>query len=104
MHNRDDLTPERLAEEFVAYFQMCMLDESEHGRHWRWPLGRDTAQEWLKLIRAESVSQGEVAVLLATAKRYKSEGSGWWDMAGQIYHWAKSQGFDVPAFEVFWSA
>jgi hypothetical protein len=98
-----DMNPEERAAGFVSYFQMCMLDESEHGRHWRWPLGRDTAKEWLRLIRAESVSQAEVSALLAIVFRYRHEGSGWYDLAGQVYHWAESNGFAVPPLKVFWS-
>jgi hypothetical protein len=68
-----------------------------------WDKGRKRAQEWLRLIDADNLSQTELATFMGVvhANRYRS--SGWFDLAGCVYQWAVSQGFAAPSVEVFFS-
>jgi hypothetical protein len=65
--------------------------------------GAETANEWLRLIDAETVTQEEVAILLSIARANMNEGSYWFWLAGSIYTWASSKGFVVPSQEVWFS-
>jgi hypothetical protein len=94
------MTSEEHAEALIGYFSMV---ERENPGTRIWQLGQRTAETWLELIKSENISPNEVAELLSVAKEHKFEGSGWYDLALGIYHWAKKEGFEVPSYESFFS-
>ena len=87
----------QLAQYWVRYYSAC---DPQFARDW-WLAGLQAAQKWLQLIRSASVSQDEVARLLATAKANRRNGSGWSVMALLIYQWAEETGHKVPSPEEF---
>jgi hypothetical protein len=84
------------AEWYVRYFDRA----SEHGGE-VWEKGLTTAQEWLRFIDAEYVSESELLKIIGVvhANRYRT--SGWSGLAGEVYLWVQSQGVSVPSEEKF---
>jgi hypothetical protein len=85
--------PKEHAEALIGYFRK-RASETPDAKVWQ--LGQDTANEWLRLITASTVSQIEVANLIAIVDENKYMGSGWFDLTLGVSHWAKSEGFSVP--------
>ena len=87
------MTLKEHAEALIGYFGRC-ANETPNEKVWQ--LGQDAANEWLRLINASTVSQAEAAGLIAIVDENKSSGSGWFDLALGVSHWAKSNGFPIP--------
>ncbi len=85
------------AQHWVRYYSNC---DPQFAKDW-WLAGLQAAHKWLQLVESPSVSQDEVASLLATAKANQRNGSGWSIMALLIYSWAKETGHSVPSHEEF---
>jgi DNA-binding response OmpR family regulator len=62
-------------------------------RKYKFKLGAETAQEWLRLIDAGSVSESEVAALVAIVTQGRWSGPRWFGLAHYISRWAGSLGF-----------
>lgn len=90
------MTPEEQAAKLVGYFERCAADEAVYEQKARWLLGRDAANEWLRLIQTDLLSPEEVSVLVKLVGENKYEGSGWFELAPGVSHWAKSNGFSIP--------
>lgn len=86
------MTPKEHTETLIGYFDWVNTQYPND----KWGLGRDAARKWLKLINASSVSQAEVADLIAVIDKNKYEGSGWFDLASGVSFWATTNGFSTP--------
>jgi hypothetical protein len=89
------------ADRLVKYFER-RVHENEGGEVWQ--KGLNTAEEWLRLIDSENVSQSELSVFLGVvhANRYRT--SGWNDLAAGAYHWVLSKGLPVPPPKEFFAS
>ena len=85
------------AERLVRYFEQIARDEGGEV----WQKGLTTAQEWLRLIDAEHVSEAELLRFIGVvhANRYRT--SGWYYLAGSAYFWVQSQDVPLPSSEKF---
>lgn len=93
------MEPREHAESLVKYFERIA---SQNENREVWLKGFTTAQEWLRLIDSENVSQEELSAFIGIvhANRYRT--SGWHDLSLGAYHWVTSKGLSVmPAKEFF---
>jgi hypothetical protein len=69
-----------------------------------WQYGLFVAQEWLRLIDAQSISEDEFQRFIGSvhANRYMS--SAWDGMARDIYAWATQKGFSLPEEHEFFAS
>jgi hypothetical protein len=88
------------AERLVKYFGRIA---SENKDREVWQKGLSTAQEWLRLIDSEIVSQIELSTFIGVvhANRYRT--TGWNDLASGAYHWVLSKGLSVPPPQDFFA-
>jgi hypothetical protein len=87
------MKPEQHATTLVRYFERCAAETPSDER---WQLGTEMSKEWLRLINAERATPEEVEALSRVVDVYKNSGSGWFDLACGISHWAISNGFTIP--------
>jgi hypothetical protein len=80
------------AEMLVKHFKQYACEDPNQEV---WQLGLDTAQEWLRLIDLDSVSQVEVSALIDVVCENRHKTSGWFDLALGIYHWSSDNGFST---------
>ncbi|MCP4537516.1 MAG: hypothetical protein GY832_10250 [Chloroflexi bacterium] len=87
-----DVTPAEHAHLLIKYFeQNCLEDPSSA----IWPLGLETAREWLKLIESEAPKESEVSTLVEKVFENKRTclSQGFFDTALGVYAWCKELGF-----------
>ncbi len=89
------------AERLVKYFERIA---SENENREVWQKGLTTAQEWLRLIDSENISQEELSNFIRVIHANKSRTSGWYDLASGAYHWAHSKGFALPKVKDFFDS
>ena len=90
------------AEEIIEYFDSSVQDCVQNGYSVEvWQKGLDTAQEWLRLLGSENVSQRELLAFIGVvhANRYRS--SMWSGFAQEAYDWVSSKGVPVPPHDIF---
>jgi len=98
-----DIEFRKHAEEIISYFdesvQECLQNPDYKIEVWQ--KGLDTAQEWLRLIDAEKVTQNELLsfIRVVHANRYRT--SMWFSFAEVAYDWASSKEVSLPPREVF---
>ena len=87
-----------LAARMVGYFERvaCGSPDVEV-----WAKGLKTAQEWLSLIDAPSVSEQELTAFIGVIRVHRWHTSGWAHMAYEVYQWAQAQGIALPPREEF---
>jgi len=88
-------TPREVAERMIRDFDR-MIHDRQNTKYPKavYGLGRETARKWLRLIDAKSVSESEVAALVATVtKGGKRWGILWRSLARQVSNWARSLGY-----------
>ena len=81
----------------VRYFERITSDEGGEV----WQKGLSTAQEWLRLIDAENVSEAELLKIIGVVHANRFRTSGWSDLAGGVYFWVQLQGVSLPSGEKF---
>ena len=87
----------RHAEDLVNYFGRVAHENSQEV----WRKGLSTAQEWLRLIDAENVSQAELSKFIGIVHANRFRSSGWHDLALGAYNWVLAKGSPVPPVEEF---
>jgi hypothetical protein len=88
------------AENLVRYFERIIR---EYGDGEVWQKGLKTAQDWLRLIDTENLSEKELSTFtrVVHANRYRT--SGWHDLALGSYFWAVSKGAKLPPPQEFFA-
>jgi hypothetical protein len=88
------------AERLLKYFQR--VSQENVAEVWR--KGLVTAQEWLRLIKAENSSNEEISKFMGIvhANRYRT--SGWLDLALGAYHWANTKEVGLLASRDFFAS
>jgi hypothetical protein len=89
----EHMTPKEHAAVLIGYFERCAKQTPDEET---WRLGQATANEWLRLMNTATVSKPEVSALIASVDKNKYSGSGWFDLALGVSHWATSNGFLIP--------
>jgi hypothetical protein len=84
------------AESSVKYFERIVRDYPAE----IWYKALATAREWLRLARADVVSNAEMSALLGAVYGHCHGSTAWWDLAAGVYQWVQSIGGSVPSFEV----
>ena len=87
------MASEQQAIALAEYFDKCATETPGEER---WQLGAKMSREWLRLVNAKKATSEEVEALIRTVDVYKHSGSGWFDLACGISHWAISNGFPIP--------
>jgi hypothetical protein len=89
--------------QLIKYFER-IASQNENENREVWLKGFNTAQEWVRLIDSESVSQVEVSRFMGVvhANRYRT--SAWHDLALGTYHWASTKGFELPPPDEFFAS
>ena len=94
-----DLEAREHAEELVKYFDRIIRD---FGDSEVWQKGLTTAQEWLRLIKADNVSSAELSAFIGVVHANWDRSSGWWTLAGGAYEWVRTKDATVaPEKEFF---
>lgn len=68
-----------------------------------WAKGLGTAQEWLRLIDAPSVSEQELSAFLGVIHVHRWHTAAWANMAYEAYQWARKQSAALPPSEKFFA-
>ncbi|MBK9745877.1 MAG: hypothetical protein IPO91_03785 [Chloroflexi bacterium] len=87
------------AVQMVGYFERVARERPDMPV---WAKGRKTAQEWLRLIDAQSVSELELTAFVGVICVHQAHTIGWSDLANEAYQWAQTQGFALPSIEEFY--
>lgn len=66
-------------------------------------MGAVLTQRWMDVMRSDSVSPAEVALLLDELMRNPDPGSGWYDLWLHVAGWAADSGYAVPAARNPWA-
>lgn len=84
-----------LAERYVAYFAHIVRESHAE----LWEKGLKTANEWKRLIDADSKSDSELSALLGIIRANSGRTMGWSGLASGVYSWVESQGYPVTSRE-----
>jgi len=88
-----DIDYRECAEGHIGYFRHIASDQSQPNV---WVKGLETAQEWLRLIVSEDVSQDEIAKFMGVVHANRNRSSHWMTLACDTYDWASSKGLELP--------
>ncbi len=95
------------AQGYIEYFKESVQESSNNPEDKLskvWQHGLLIAQEWLKLIDAQAISEGEFQRFIGAihANRYMS--SAWGGLARDAYAWAVQKGFSLPDEHEFFAS
>jgi hypothetical protein len=88
------------AEALVKYFEHIAHEHDAEV----WRKGLTTAQEWLRLIDAESASRDELSAFIGIVHANRYRISGWFDLALGAYHWVSTKGIPLPPRGTFFAS
>jgi len=92
----------KYAEEIIEYFDSSVRECVENGYSVGvWQKGLETAQEWLRLLEEENISQSELLAFIGVVHANGHRSSMWTGFAQESYDWVSSKGVPLPPRDVF---
>lgn len=86
----EEVSPHEYAKALIKQFAQHAHEDPNQDL---WKLGKEAAQEWLRLIEATSVSRKQISDLIERAYPLDHHGMTWFSLAWGVCYWSYTKGY-----------